>query len=98
MAIHELATNAAKYGALSTSEGRVEVVWTRDEAGNRHIRWQEDGGPPVLKPDRRGLGARVLEQALTGVQGGRTQLHWRSEGVVCEFDLPPNDRGDLTAP
>jgi two-component sensor histidine kinase len=88
MAIHELATNAAKYGAFSTTSGRVEVTWRRDEAGNRHIRWKEDGGPGVVEPDRPGLGTRLLKRALAA-SGGRTELRWRPEGLVCEFDLPP---------
>jgi two-component sensor histidine kinase len=89
IALHELATNAAKYGAFSTAAGRVDVVWTRGGQGGRHIRWQEGGGPPVVTPDRKGLGARVLERALAAVPGGRTQLSWRPEGLVCEFYLPP---------
>jgi two-component sensor histidine kinase len=87
MAIHELATNAAKHGAFSAPGGRVQVTWWRDSSGARHIRWQEDGGPQVEKPDRRGLGTRVLERALAA-SGGRTRLLWRPEGLVCDFDLP----------
>lgn len=89
IAIHELATNSAKYGAFSAPTGWVEVVWTIDGLGARHIRWQEDGGPPVVKPDRKGFGTIVLERALAALPGGRTRLFWRPEGLVCEFDLPP---------
>ena len=88
MAIHELATNAAKYGALSAQGGRVEVTWERGSAGERRIRWREDGGPPVVKPERRGLGMKLLERAFAG-SGGHTRLLWRPEGLVCEFELPP---------
>jgi two-component sensor histidine kinase len=91
MAIYELATNAAKYGAFSAPTGRVKVTWGRDSSGARHMRWQEDGGPPVVKPDRQGLGTRLVERALAA-SGGRTQLLWRPEGVVCDFDLPPQSR------
>jgi two-component sensor histidine kinase len=91
LAFHELATNAAKYGALSTPAGRVEVTWGRDRSGARHIRWQEDGGPLVAKPDRQGLGSRLLERAFAP-SGGRTRLFWRPEGLICEFDLPPEGR------
>ncbi|CAN7214522.1 PAS domain-containing protein [Phenylobacterium sp. LjRoot225] len=94
MAIHELATNSAKYGAFSTPAGRVEVVWTLDSLGARHIRWREDGGPPVVTPDRKGFGTRLLERALAALPGGRTQLFWRPEGLVCEFHLPPKDHPD----
>jgi|GEM_PF-4945964 len=89
MAVHELATNAAKYGAFSTPGGRVEVIWTVDSQGARHIRWQEAGGPPVVKPHRKGFGSSLLERALAALPGARTQLFWRPEGLVCEFDLPP---------
>jgi two-component sensor histidine kinase len=88
MGFHELATNAAKYGALSTPGGRVEVTWSRDTGGARRIRWQEDGGPLVEEPAHRGLGMSVLERTLQGAIGGRTQLLWRPEGLVCEFGLP----------
>jgi two-component sensor histidine kinase len=91
MAIHELATNAAKYGAFSAPAGRVEVAWGRDSSGARHIRWQEGGGPPVAGPDHQGLGTQLLERALAA-SGGRTQLFWHPEGLVCEFDLPPEDQ------
>jgi two-component system CheB/CheR fusion protein len=91
MAIYELATNAAKYGAFSTPTGRVNVTWGCDSNGARHICWQEDGGPPVTEPDRPGLGTRLLRQALAA-SGGRTQLLWRPEGLVCEFDLPPESK------
>jgi two-component sensor histidine kinase len=98
MAIHELATNAAKYGAFSTPGGMVAVTWDRDHSGARHIRWQEDGGPAVVTPDRKGFGARVLEQALAAVPGGRTALVWRPEGLICEFDLAPQGQKELRAP
>jgi two-component sensor histidine kinase len=91
MAIHELATNAAKYGALSTEGGHVEVTWELGGDGGRRLRWQEDGGPPVIKPARHGLGVRLLERAFAASEG-HTRLHWRPEGIVCEFDLPPEKR------
>lgn len=90
MAIHELATNAAKYGALGTAGGRVEVSWERDAGGVRRIRWQEDGGPKVTAtPTRKGFGTRMLERSLAGALGGRTHLQWRPEGLTCVFELPP---------
>jgi two-component sensor histidine kinase len=88
MSIYELATNAAKYGAFSAPTGRVKVTWGRDSSGARHILWQEEGGPPVTKPERIGLGTRLLRQALAA-SGGRTKLLWRAEGLICEFVLPP---------
>ncbi|WP_334162911.1 PAS domain-containing protein [Phenylobacterium sp.] len=88
MALHELATNAAKYGALSTSLGRVRVAWTRSPDGRLLIRWTETGGPPVRKPTRRGLGTSMLARALEGPLQGETRLDWRPEGLVCELELP----------
>lgn len=88
MALHELATNAAKYGALSTATGRVRVAWTRSADGRLLIRWSETGGPPVVRPTRRGLGTSMLARALEGPLKGDTRLDWRPEGLVCELELP----------
>jgi PAS domain S-box-containing protein len=96
MALHELATNAAKYGAFSTAAGRVEVTWTIDGRGMRRIRWKEAGGPPVAEPRRPGFGARLLQRALAPLPGARTELSWRPEGLVCDFEMPP--RGGSGSP
>jgi two-component sensor histidine kinase len=88
MALHELATNAAKYGALSTPEGRVEVQWSCDPLGALTLCWREAGGPRVRKPQTRGLGTTLLARALSGPIGGKTRLDWRPEGLVCELVLP----------
>jgi PAS domain S-box-containing protein len=88
MALHELATNAAKYGALSAPEGRVQVSWVRPDDERLLIRWVESGGPTVSKPSRRGLGTTMLQRALAGGLGGETRLDWRPEGLVCELELP----------
>jgi PAS domain S-box-containing protein len=90
MALHELATNAAKYGALSTREGWVEVAWEEDAAGVRRVHWREHGGPEVGTPTRKGFGTSVLERALRNV-GGRVIQSWRAEGVACVFELPPKE-------
>ncbi|HEY2752153.1 HWE histidine kinase domain-containing protein [Phenylobacterium sp.] len=92
MAMHELATNAVKHGALSTLEGRVAVSWTQvTDISPAVITWREMGGPRVREPARRGLGMSVLERALWGAAGGRTQLIWAPDGLVCELWLgrPP---------
>jgi PAS domain S-box-containing protein len=94
MALHELATNAAKYGALSTSEGQVTVSWTRERGGPLTVRWAETGGPTVTKPTRRGLGATMLSRALGGALKGETRMDWRPGGLVCELELP----GEAVAP
>ena len=84
MALHELATNAAKYGALSTPGGRATLDW-RVQDGELSLRWVESGGPPVATPTRRGFGSRLLEQGLMRELGGKTQLHFEPQGVVCEI-------------
>jgi PAS domain S-box-containing protein len=88
MALHELATNAAKYGALSRPEGRVEVAWQGGRRAPLVLTWTETGGPRVARPRRRGLGTAILQRALAGSLGGRTQMDWRPEGLVCELSLP----------
>jgi PAS domain S-box-containing protein len=88
MAIHELATNAVKHGALSTPGGRVDVAWSRPQPDAAPlIVWRESGGPPVRKPERFGLGANLLERALRGTIGGRTEIEWAQSGVVCRLWL-----------
>jgi PAS domain S-box-containing protein len=91
MAIHELATNALKYGALSTAEGRVTVrsrVESRESDRRLVIEWVESGGPPVARPTRRGFGARLLEQGLAGELAGQVRLDYLSSGLMCRMDLP----------
>ena len=84
MALHELATNAAKYGALSSPGGRVEVTWALDGA-SLVLRWRERDGPPVAPPKRRGFGTRLLEQGLARELGGGAALTYARDGVVCEI-------------
>ena len=90
MALHELAMNAVKHGALSVPEGRVSVSWTLNSAsGTLRLRWAEAGGPAVAGlPDRRGFGMRVLEGTVRGQLGGTISLGWEATGLVCEAELP----------
>jgi len=90
MTLHELATNAAKYGALSTREGRVAISSARDLDGARRLRicWSELAGPTVQKPQRRGFGVRLIEEALVYETEGRVSLRFLAEGVRCEIDIP----------
>jgi PAS domain S-box-containing protein len=88
MALHELATNAAKYGSLSVPAGRVSVSWTRRARGALAIRWAETGGPAVAAPSKRGLGTAMLGRALSGPLGGKSKLDWRAGGLVCDLELP----------
>jgi two-component sensor histidine kinase len=86
MALHELATNATKYGALSCETGRVRIVWhtARGEAGRTlHLCWSEHGGPPVTPPERRGFGSRLIERTLTDTLGGDVVLRFAPDGVTC---------------
>lgn len=88
MALHELATNATKYGALSLPGGRLRVGWwLRD--GMLHIRWEETGGPPVGEPPtRRGFGSRVIDATIRTQLGGEAQWHWSPAGLSVDLALP----------
>jgi PAS domain S-box-containing protein len=87
LATHELATNAVKYGALSVPDGRVEVRW-RVEDGRLRLLWRESGGPPVVAPERRGFGSRMIERGLAAELGGNVKIQFEPEGVVCSVDAP----------
>jgi two-component sensor histidine kinase len=90
-AAHELATNAAKHGALSVPGGRVAVSWRLEDGapGVLRLRWAETGGPPVARPPtRRGFGSRVLEGTVRAQLGGAVSLHWDRTGLVCEMEVP----------
>lgn len=88
LAMHELATNAVKHGALSTPGGRVEIRWDV-EADVLKLTWRETGGPPVAAGRiERGFGARLLEQGLAGELDGSVTLDFRPEGLVCRMEAP----------
>jgi two-component sensor histidine kinase len=87
MALHELATNAAKYGALSNPAGHVAVVWTIGQPLFK-LRWTEVGGPPVTAPRRRGFGSRLIEQGLSHEFGGQVDLSFETSGVICTIQAP----------
>jgi two-component sensor histidine kinase len=90
MAVHELATNALKYGALSVPEGSVRVVWALESGDDPRLRltWTEQGGPPVAPPTRHGFGARLLEKGLAGELSAQVSLAYDSLGLVCTMRLP----------
>lgn len=93
MALHELTTNAAKYGALSVYGGRVDVTWRVTIGAGRRtldIDWAESGGPPVAEPARQGFGARLLELVLPGQIQAKTHVDYRPDGlrVHCAVPLP----------
>lgn len=91
LALHELCTNAIKYGALSNAEGKVRIAWAviEDSDGEQlRINWQESGGPPVQPPQRRGFGSRLLGRGLRHDLGGSVQIEYRTSGVECTIMAP----------
>jgi PAS domain S-box-containing protein len=92
--LHEMTTNALKYGALSVPEGHVELSWAiaaGDEGPNLRLSWCERGGPPVVPPTRKGFGTRLIERGLTGQIGGVLSLDYPPEGLTCTVDAPLRD-------
>jgi CheY-like chemotaxis protein len=88
LAIHELATNAAKFGAFSQPLGRVAVRWRLTADGGIDLTWREMGGPLVAPPTHVGFGTTLIERALAMETGGRATLHYHPTGVVCDVFLP----------
>ena len=91
LAINELGTNALKYGALSTSAGRVAVTWSLDPskpADGLTWQWLESGGPPVIRPARRGFGTFLIERVLATDFGGTVRLDYETDGLECVLTAP----------
>ncbi len=89
MVIHELCTNALKYGALSVPEGRVSIAWTVNDAAQRfRLEWRESGGPAVVEPTTKNFGSRFIEQALPGQLQGDARLIFEPVGLVCHVNIP----------
>jgi len=89
LALHELATNAAKYGSLSSATGMVEIAWQVVSAppGRRLVvRWTESGGPTVKPPTRQGFGTRLLQRGLSAEISGTVSVEYKPEGLVCVID------------
>jgi PAS domain S-box-containing protein len=100
LALHELATNAAKYGALSVPSGRVVITWQIEHAHAPRftLRRQEKGGPPVSTPTKKGFGSRLIENALSAELGGETRIIYEPAGLICEIIVPLSaewDEGSL---
>jgi two-component sensor histidine kinase len=86
MALHELATNAVKYGALSTDKGWVSITWQTQSNGQElHLEWLEADGPAVAPPSRKGFGSRLIERGLAQELGGSARIEYRTTGVWCEI-------------
>ncbi|WP_428487019.1 HWE histidine kinase domain-containing protein [Rhodopila sp.] len=103
MALHELATNAAKYGALSVANGQVEVSWRRLDrspeapgGGVLDLFWRERGGPPVTSSPRRGFGSSLIESSVTYQLGGDVRMAFEAEGLECRFLLPLSSKLEYT--
>ena len=94
MALHELATNAVKYGALSTDRGSVTLTWEveGERPAQLRLRWEEAGGPPVVAPARSGFGSRLIERALAAEVGGSASIDYARDGVVFTLEAPLPER------
>ncbi len=104
LVLHELATNATKYGALSVAAGRIAIRWEIDDSGHLEIVWQESDGPAVQPPERTGFGSTLITRSVTHELGGTATLDYRTEGVVCRIrvtlgsDEPVPPEPDATDP
>jgi PAS domain S-box-containing protein len=99
LAFHELATNAAKYGALSVPGGQVWIEWTSSSERNEihlHLTWTEVGGPPVVAPTTTGFGARLLKKGLAAELHGEVKIAFPPTGVICTIDALVSERPATT--
>ena len=99
MALHELATNALKYGALSSRGGTVGVAWTLDDGddgGRLNLVWTEQNGPPVQTPTRQGFGTRLINRSLAAELGGAVTIDFATTGVICSIQAVITNPPDLT--
>ena len=91
MALHELATNAIKYGALSNETGQVRLTWLGDQTTSPPhllLRWQENGGPPVSHPSREGFGSRLIERSLAQDLDAKVTIEYAATGLLCTVEAP----------
>lgn len=91
LAVHELATNSAKYGALSVAAGTLDVTW-ESVGGVLALRWQEAGGPPVRAPSSQGFGTRIMNASIKHQIGGHVDWDWRPNGLHCTIQIPEASR------
>jgi PAS domain S-box-containing protein len=87
VSVHELATNAAKYGSLSRPSGQIDISWQTDEADNLKLHWTESGGPKTAEPVRKGFGVGAVDGVIRTLSGSITR-HWKPEGLACELSFP----------
>jgi PAS domain S-box-containing protein len=88
MALHELCTNAMKYGALSNDTGHIRLEWARSDGSQLRLDWQETGGPPVSPPSRRGFGSMLLQRTLAEDLEGEVIMKFESPGLACSISAP----------
>ncbi|SCY05346.1 signal transduction histidine kinase [Novosphingobium aromaticivorans] len=94
MVLHELATNATKYGALSVDGGSVAIDWNYDPPGEWLVlEWKERGGPAVVAPSRKGFGSRLVTEAVPRQLGGKVEMHYEWEGLHCRIAFPLTGTG-----
>jgi CheY-like chemotaxis protein len=96
LALHELATNAAKYGALSSPSGRLMVTWTA--IGAFEVVWSESDGPRVTDPTRKGFGSRIITASIEQQLGGNVNFDWRDAGLRCIISVPNDSNSLFVAP
>lgn len=87
LALHELTTNATKYGALSNDTGRIAIEWSQADGQFRFI-WSENGGPTVVAPSRTGFGTKMIERALASYFNGSANVAYAPAGIVCTVEAP----------
>jgi PAS domain S-box-containing protein len=95
IALHELYTNAVKYGALANAGGKIDLSWTVEFDGTRRLdmTWRESNGPPVEKPTRHGFGSRMITQALKTELGADVDMDFRIDGLICHINAPLAENG-----
>jgi len=87
VSVHELATNAAKYGSLSGPSGKIDISWQIDASDNLLLRWTESGGPQIAEPMRKGFGVGAVD-GMVRTLSGRITRQWKPEGLICELSFP----------
>ncbi len=91
MVLHELAINAAKYGALATPDGRIAIDWTilgENDDPQLQLTWRESGGPPVEPPERKGFGSVLIERSIRQELNGTAELLFDRSGLICTMNVP----------
>ncbi len=101
LVLHEMATNAAKYGALVTPSGRLDVSWKVTPSGDCEMLWRETGGPPLIPPERTGFGASLIRRSVPFDLGGESEIEYPPEGLRARFLIPARffeDRSQQASP